>query len=223
MTTPNITPITPTENHLSTDQIYRYLEGQLPPEQMHQLEKHVIDCNLCREAMDGLSLIPKQIAQPFIFDINRHLHKNTTRRIKHRTIGDIKNWALTTAILFLLIFAGTVVWYAAKNTAYQNSKTTNNNYTAPVPVVGMEAYKTYLKDSLRYPTIANQPKSQGIVELQFTINPDGSYSQIKVLKSLGNAFDAEAIRLLKQGPNWKPAYQNKQAVSQTTILKVLFQ
>jgi outer membrane biosynthesis protein TonB len=43
----------------------------------------------------------------------------------------------------------------------------------------------------------------GIVEVFIKLNNDGAITKAKVTKSLCAECDAEAVRLVKQGPKWK--------------------
>ena len=40
------------------------------------------------------------------------------------------------------------------------------------------------------------------------VSTDGSITNFEVLKSGGESFDREVIRVLKKMPKWKPAIQN---------------
>lgn len=68
-----------------------------------------------------------------------------------------------------------------------------------VPVNGWEAYKQYLQDSVRY-----QHDKREMVALSFSISSSGRPQEIKVLDGLCLPCNQEAIRLLKDGPDWKP-------------------
>ncbi|GEM_PF-3790275 len=70
--------------------------------------------------------------------------------------------------------------------------------SSPRPVSGNEAYQQYLTDSLRYAPAMEA----GIVTLQFIINTQGRPQQIRVIRSLNQLADQEAIRLLNEGPDW---------------------
>ncbi|KYG80334.1 hypothetical protein AWW67_09130 [Roseivirga seohaensis] len=90
-----------------------------------------------------------------------------------------------------------------------------------VPVMGMSEYKDYLEKSIIYPE--NESKTRGTVRVEFTINADGSLSNFEIKKSLGTAFDTEAIRLIKEGPAWQAATdENGASKASTEIIRVVF-
>ncbi len=89
------------------------------------------------------------------------------------------------------------------------------------PVMGMADYKDYLEENIIYPE--NESKTRGAVRVEFTINADGSLSNFKIKKSLGTAFDEEAIRLIKEGPAWQAATdENGVSKTSTEIIRVVF-
>jgi len=70
------------------------------------------------------------------------------------------------------------------------------------PVIGSEAYKKYLTDSLQYPAEALEHRIEGEVVIQFTVRPSGRPTAFEVVSSLGYGCDQEAIRLIDEGPDW---------------------
>ena len=50
------------------------------------------------------------------------------------------------------------------------------------------------------------------VFLSFVVEKDGSLSDIKVLRGVSPKIDIEAIRLMKECPNWIPGMNNGQPV-----------
>lgn len=72
----------------------------------------------------------------------------------------------------------------------------------PFPEMGMPAYEKYLEQNLRRPPSAG--RHSGTVELTFLVHTDGSLADFVVVTSLCPACDQEAIRLVKEGPPWRP-------------------
>ena len=59
--------------------------------------------------------------------------------------------------------------------------------------------------------------------LQFTVNPDGSVSDVKVLRGVDPALDNEAVRVVKSSPKWEPGRQRDRAVKVSYTFPVIFQ
>lgn len=83
------------------------------------------------------------------------------------------------------------------------------------PVGGWNNFKQHLRSNLRHPAEAGGGKVSGRVVVGFTVNADGSLGDVRVLKSLSRATDAEALRLVQQGPRWQPAKAGPQPVRVT--------
>lgn len=75
------------------------------------------------------------------------------------------------------------------------------------PKNGRAAYRTYLRDNLN----ASDDMPQGTVILTFEFDRDGKPKKIQVSKSLCTACDAEAIRLIQNGPAWNVENRKQRA------------
>ncbi|KAA9338603.1 energy transducer TonB [Hymenobacter busanensis] len=91
-----------------------------------------------------------------------------------------------------------------------------------VPIGGVEAYANYLGDKLNYPTVALQAGVEGTVETTFVVEKTGYTSGWTVTKSLSPECDAEALRLIKAGPRWKPAEHRGGVVRQRVTVPITF-
>jgi protein TonB len=69
---------------------------------------------------------------------------------------------------------------------------------------GMEALMDYLKANIRYPQEAKERGKQGRVIVQFIVEEDGTLTGEQVLKPVDPQLDAEAIRIARSMPKWKP-------------------
>jgi hypothetical protein len=77
----------------------------------------------------------------------------------------------------------------------------NASEQAVQPVPGWDIYRKYLEDNIRKP--ANDPNISGSVLLSFELDGKGKPVNFHILKGLTEACDAEAIRLVRDGPAWK--------------------
>lgn len=87
---------------------------------------------------------------------------------------------------------------------------------------GDKALKQFLKANIQIPAEATTNQISGKVVVQFTVNADGSLSDIEILKSLGFGCDEEAIRLVRAMPLWIPGKQRGRAVKTTMRLPIHF-
>jgi len=77
---------------------------------------------------------------------------------------------------------------------------------------GQDKFIAYLSKNIRYPAVDRENGTQGRVILTFVVERDGSLTDIKVTRSLSQGTDAEATRVLKSSPKWKPGIQNGRPV-----------
>ena len=84
-------------------------------------------------------------------------------------------------------------------------------------------FSKWVNSRLVYPQIAKENGVQGRVTLQFTVNADGSVSNVKVLRGVDSSLDKEAVRVVSSSPKWKPGKQRDRAVKVTYTFPVIFQ
>ncbi|MDD2514820.1 MAG: TonB family protein [Proteiniphilum sp.] len=87
---------------------------------------------------------------------------------------------------------------------------------------GMGALMKLIGDSIRYPVEAQQKGIQGRVICNFVVMKDGSISDLQIVRGVDPLLDAEALRVLKLMPDWKPGKQRGQAVNVRFTLPVVF-
>lgn len=87
---------------------------------------------------------------------------------------------------------------------------------------GMEALKSYLRENVRYPDLAHKQGVQGRVMVQFVVNRDGGISDAKVIKSVHQYLDKEALRVVNAMPYWKPGIKDGKEVRVQFTLPIIF-
>ena len=65
-------------------------------------------------------------------------------------------------------------------------------------------FSRWVCEHLVYPEEAKSAKIQGRVTLKFTVNTDGSVSDVKILQGVNKLLDAEAVRVVSMSPDWAP-------------------
>ena len=92
----------------------------------------------------------------------------------------------------------------------------------PVFTGGESAMYTYLYNNINYPPTAAEEGVQGRVVVSFTVERDGSISDVRVVRPRHPALDAEALRVVRAMPRWQPGRNNGQPVRVTYTLPVTF-
>ena len=87
---------------------------------------------------------------------------------------------------------------------------------------GTSALMHFLQSNLRYPVTAKNAGIQGTVFVSFVVEPDGSISNINVLRGIGGGCDEEAVRVVGMMPKWEPGRQRGEAVRVQFNLPVRF-
>ncbi len=87
---------------------------------------------------------------------------------------------------------------------------------------GDEKMYKYLGNNIKYPQVARETGIQGRVFVNFVVEPDGSVSNVKVLRGIGGGCDEEAMRVVKAMPKWTPGKQRGKAVRVSYTLPVVF-
>ena len=80
----------------------------------------------------------------------------------------------------------------------------------------------FIADNTKYPADAKEKGIKGRVFVNFIVEPDGSVSDIRVLRGIGGGCDEEAVRIVESMPKFKPGMQNGEAVRVSYTVPVNF-
>ena len=69
-------------------------------------------------------------------------------------------------------------------------------------------FDDYISNNLNYPSNVKKDGIEGEVIVEFTVSKNGKIKNPKIIKGASDDFDAEAIRLIKNSPDWIPANLN---------------
>ena len=129
-------------------------------------------------------------------------------------------FAISTLVLLVIVFAPAGA--SAQNKKVEKAQTHKDNTTddkvhevceqMPIFEGGDAALLKYLTDSVKYPELAKKHGVQGRVVIGFIVEKDGSLTDVKVLRHVDIALDAEALRVVKGMPKWIPGCHDEQRV-----------
>ncbi|RFC55831.1 energy transducer TonB [Brumimicrobium aurantiacum] len=77
---------------------------------------------------------------------------------------------------------------------------------------GKQAMFDFLSENIEYPEEAMEMGDHGKVFLEFVVDKDGSITKVAILKSVSEAIDREAIRVIKSMPKWIPGMHEGELV-----------
>ena len=98
----------------------------------------------------------------------------------------------------------------------------NSTFQDPEYPGGKSALLTYIQQSVRYPANALSNGIEGRVVCNFLVNADGKITDIKVLNSVDAELDNEAIRVIREMPNWTPGKKNGKVSAMWCSLPINF-
>ncbi|MBD1365858.1 energy transducer TonB [Mucilaginibacter sp. ZT4R22] len=104
-----------------------------------------------------------------------------------------------------LLFCGLSV-NAQVNNQQTSGDTTAHSSVDVLPEFkgGEKAFVDYLTKAIVYPMVARKKNVQGRIILVFTVEKDGSLTNIRVVKKVSPEIDAEAVRVIRESPHWIP-------------------
>lgn len=73
-------------------------------------------------------------------------------------------------------------------------------------------FRKYIQKRTNYPQEAVEKKIQGRVFLTFIVEPDGSVSNVTIVKGVDPLIDNEALKAVRSSPDWSPGLQRGQPV-----------
>ncbi len=199
----------------------KYLSGDLEPELMHQLEKQAIDDPFMWEAMEGYDTVADPAHDLSLLQSSLHKRIAHLQEQKENFFFSWQRMSIAATASVMFIAAGILFWMNVnrsdairKNSERQVEVNLSSHEdikseiyssfssgSAIQPVIGWDKYQIYLKENLRKAEI--EPGQKGSVFLSFKINKKGEAVDFVILKGLTPASNAEAIRLVKDGPAWK--------------------
>ena len=87
---------------------------------------------------------------------------------------------------------------------------------------GLDAFITWVAAHLKYPKEAKQAGIEGTVLVKFVVGKNGGIQEIEVLQGAHPVLDAEAVRVVRSSPKWKPGIKDGRPVRVTYRIPVKF-
>ncbi len=84
------------------------------------------------------------------------------------------------------------------------------------------AFPSWVTARLKYPKDAKNAHIDGTVVLKFVIGTNGGVQEVEVVKGVFPSLDAEAVRVVRSSPKWRPAIKDGKPVRFTYQFPVIF-
>lgn len=88
---------------------------------------------------------------------------------------------------------------------------------------GQVALVKHLSKNIKYPASSKKNNIKGKVVVSFIIDKIGKVTNVKVVKSLNEECDREAVRVISAMPNWIPGEKDGQKVDVLFSLPINFE
>ena len=80
----------------------------------------------------------------------------------------------------------------------------------------------FIQKNIKYPMMARESDIQGRVFVNFVVEPDGSITNVTVMRGIGGGCDEEALRVVQSMPAWNPGKQRGSAVRCSFTVPIIF-
>lgn len=87
---------------------------------------------------------------------------------------------------------------------------------------GIDAFRAYVMDNIKYPKEAMDKGIQGKVYVSFVVETDGSISSGKIVEGVNKLLDEESLRAVKDAPKWIPGEQKGKKVRVSFTIPVTY-
>ena len=87
---------------------------------------------------------------------------------------------------------------------------------------GTDAFAAWVSEHLKYPKDAKDARVEGTVLVKFVIGTNGGVQEVEVEKGVYRSLDAEAVRVVRSSPKWKPAIKDGKPIRMRYDLPVVF-
>lgn len=126
--------------------------------------------------------------------------------------------------LFTLLFAAlmAVLTVSPASLLPQTQKKKKDKIEMPKFPTGQRGLQKYLLEEAQFPAEARRSGAVGEVVVGFTVEANGVITGVRVLRSVSKELDTEAVRVVKNMPDWKPGKKNGKKVRTELTIPINF-
>lgn len=204
---------------LDIDLLTDYLDGKLDAKTMNRIEREALDDPFVAEALAGLSNSNRSVQS--LSMLQKQLAERIGNQQQHKKAAVI-TWqrlsiGATAAVLF--VTASIVFWMREENRRKQAVHAPVEVVLAPSkraegtvlsPSIGMKNYVLWLN---KHNLLLGKGQAGKSVTLNFHIDSKGRPVDIRIASGLAEQYDQEAIRLVKEGPDWEAGADQSELIS----------
>ena len=191
--------------------------------EIQDIHEYEADLTVLRKGINArdyqLLIIQKVVGSGSYTFANNFNHSSLKKRITMMIKEKSNPWARLKYLYILPIAAICMI------ACTQSAKSTASDYITyeaveekPEYPGGMGELGKLLNSNLKYPLISQENGVQGEVHVQFVVDKEGNVEEVTVFKGVDPYLDAEALRVIKMMPKWKPGkHEGKEVNVKCTI------
>ena len=187
--------------------------------EIQDIHEYEADLTVLRKGINArdyqLLIIQKVVGSGSYTFANNFNHSSLKKRITMMIKEKSNPWARLKYLYILPIVAICMIacTQSAKSTMSYEEVEVKPEYPG-----GMGELGKLLNSNLKYPLISFENGVQGEVLVQFVIDKEGNVKEVTVFKGVDPYLDAEALRVIKMMPKWKPGkHEGKEVNVKCTI------
>ncbi len=198
-----------TYGDFNSDDIRRYLEGRMSPEEMHRIEKAALDDPFLADAMEGFAATAIDVKSD-LAELGQRLSERTEASDKKRF-----GWWRIAAMLILVLGASTAAWYLSKPIA-ENPTLAKNEELRQIPATDTPTAKM----APAYDSTATANRNFAVPE-SIAVSPkiSGERDKGKTVETEMHAPSVAAAELKVNEPSVSAADQQDKKMSVASVEK----
>ena len=119
----NVNDILHTDDEFNEEDLMKYLKGDLSSDELHSIEKQMVDDEFLNDAAEGLdNFKSKKQLQQYVDDLNYQLRKQTENKKKRKLKRRLKDDSGTMFIYLAVIIVLCIIGYVMVRKYLQNKK-----------------------------------------------------------------------------------------------------
>jgi len=111
---------------LSDDMLVKYVSGKLSPAEKHKVEKHLVDCEMCSDTVEGLSTISDKNKIPEITSELNQKIQNKVEKKKEVKVVFIQQYRTQLAVAASIFLVIGLVWFFRNNMSMKEMDSTSS-------------------------------------------------------------------------------------------------
>ncbi len=204
--------------------------------ELRLLHEYEADEGLIRQGIDATSyqllLVRKAVGEQRFSLANGFNHAKLKQRIAMMHKNQTPGWMRLAYLAVLPFLAGTMFLCNPARAEIRSASPQDQNKSLPYSQVenkptfqggDVNTFSKWVSQHLNYPAEAKDAGIQGRVTIGFDVCEDGAVRNVKVLRSVHELLDAEAVRVISASPKWEPGTKDGKPVSVTYTFPVIFQ